>query len=73
MKQLTKEHCLWLDSNFALTLKDMPLGICKNDILNYLKGKKDFVFADIYLSGFCNGQQNRNKIDMLGRQLSFVF
>jgi hypothetical protein len=74
MKTLNKEQCKWIDSFFGLTQKDMPIYINVTTFKNHLKGKSEFCYEDIYLSVKQNWDdvKNRRKIDLIGRQLSYM-
>jgi hypothetical protein len=75
MKQLTKLQAKYLTNLFGLTQKDMPIGIDKKHFLEHLKGNYEFFcYDDFYLSIRFNydNLKNSQKIDMIGRQMSFI-
>jgi hypothetical protein len=74
MIKLNKHQCKWIDIFFGLTKKDMPYYVDATKLKNHLKGKSEFCYHDIYLSVKQNMEdvKNNRKIDLIGRQLSFM-
>lgn len=75
MIKLNKIQSQYLNKIFALSKKDMPIGIDRKHFLEHLKGNYDFFcYEDFYLSVKLNYNdlKNKQKIDVIGRQLSFI-
>jgi hypothetical protein len=74
MKKLNKIQSQYLNKLFALSKKDMPIGIDRKHFLEHLKGNCDFDYNEFYSSVIlnCNDLKNKQKLDLIGRQLSFI-
>jgi hypothetical protein len=75
MKQLNKEQCKWIDLYFALSKKDMPLGICEKRLKDNLKGLNPFYcYEDFFISVRLNinDMKNKQKINLIGTQFSYL-
>jgi hypothetical protein len=74
MIKLNKIQSQYLNKLFALSKKDMPIGIDKKEFLEHLKGNCVFDYGKFYLSVILNYNdlKNKQKLDLIGRQLSFI-
>ena len=75
MRKLNKIQSKYLTNLYGLSKKDMPIGIDNKKLLEHLKGNNDnFNYNDFYLSVVLNYNdlKNKEKIDKIGRQFSFI-